>query len=189
MQVCELRDFLAFDFDPTCQPITFVAHTIPDWKANRDLPEGNPFDFSNGRGKGRTQRVVKVARLNGMLGAAYGNCKRNRHRKLIDASGGILELPPIEIKPRQWGWRMPDCPLVEHTNKDGVTHHYLDFYPLRTLSMMFLLDGRPAGPVQAAQIAACVKRVNIAPGDIPWRNHRLDHIRKLKACKRLIEVE
>lgn len=181
MTTDELQEFLA-TIDPTCQPVTFISETLPKWKSAR-----NQFDYSNGRGKGRTHRVYKVARINGMIGARYSSCvERAAVREAIQSGADTFEVPTIG--PRRWGKRIEGTPLVHHVNAKGVQHYYLDFLPIRTLDRRFLLDEQWATTKEEAEIVECMAATT-APKGVVWRNYRLDHLHSMRVCRELIVVD
>lgn len=48
----------------------------------------------------------------------------------------------FELKPRAWGVRIPNMPIVEHM-KDGVTQYYLEVIFLKAGKTEWLLDNKP----------------------------------------------
>ncbi len=56
------------------------------------------------------------------------------------------------LGPRQWGTRLENMPIVEHT-KDGVTKHYLEVIFLKAGASHYTLDGNvvPASSIQGLQ--------------------------------------
>ena len=182
MTTDDLQGFLA-TIDPTCQPVSFIAETLPDWHKIDDCPgKANPFDYSNGRGKGRTRRVYKVARVNGMIGARYSSCvERAAERAAIKSGADTFTVPPIGA--RRWGVRVEGTPMVEHKGQ-----WYLDFLPIRTLDRRFTLDGRWATEEETDTILTYIKPAD-APKGVVWRNYRLDHLHSMRVCRELIVVD
>lgn len=48
----------------------------------------------------------------------------------------------FELGPRKWGERIPNTPLIKHTNKAGETKHYLEVIFLKSGSSTYYLDGK-----------------------------------------------
>lgn len=72
--------------------VTIVTRTEPDMRKT-----GNPF----------VGRVVKVSRVNGMLGFNYSNSVNRQ----LEREGEVAD---FVAQPRKWGNRIEGTPLVEH---------------------------------------------------------------------------
>ena len=82
------------------QFVTIVAATLPRClKKDRNTGEPNPHG-----------QVVKISRVNGLIGWHYQNSVNNQRRR----EGNEEE---FSAEPRRWGERILPTPLVEHKGK------------------------------------------------------------------------
>lgn len=88
-----------------CTFISLRAVIRPTMRKN-----GNPFFGS----------VLKVVTAAGSINFRYSRVV-NRQR--------IREAKPADFKAteRAWGTKLKDCPIVQHTNGEGITSYYLEF--------------------------------------------------------------
>ena len=49
----------------------------------------------------------------------------------------------FKLSERPWGKRVPGLPIVEHTNKEGVTKHYLELIYMHPGKVEYYLDNAP----------------------------------------------
>lgn len=87
-------------------PVTLVARTVPPMRKT-----GNPLAGD----------VVKVSRVNAIIGFLYENSVNNQR---LREQGE--DAPLFESHPRKWGRRVLPSPLVEHTDKKGNFIRYLE---------------------------------------------------------------
>jgi hypothetical protein len=113
--------------------LTITAETIPALRKSSDLGVVCPFwdDYKAGR-------FVKVAQTNGVAYWVY----RNSVLRKRDKVGVEGEWEPA---PRQWGVRVAGTPFVEHTNKAGEFHTYLELKVERSLGYIYRLNGKEIG--------------------------------------------
>ena len=98
--------------------------------------------LAGGKKNSMQGRVQKI-----MIGATamiFQNKKSNAYEAMVkrrlEAEGKKPE--SFELKPRQWGERLPNCPVVVHTNKQGETNYYLEVIFLKAGHVTYLLDGK-----------------------------------------------
>jgi len=72
---------------------------------------------------------------------AKSNAYENMVKRRLEGEGKNPE--SFELKPRAWGERLTNCPIVVHTNKQGETNHYLEVIFLNAGTTTYLLNGKP----------------------------------------------
>ncbi len=95
-------------------------------------------------GKENPQQGRVTKRMVGATVMAFQNKNTNGYEAMIErrliAEG--KDPTAFELKPRHWGVRIPNLPIVEHM-KDGVQKYYLEVIFLKPGPVQYLLDGAP----------------------------------------------
>lgn len=85
------------------------------------------------RATGNSVMVFQNKRANGYL---------NQKRKLLEAAGQNPD--DFKLSPRKWGERLPNTPVVRHTDKKtGQRKYYLEVIFLKPGVTEYFLDGQP----------------------------------------------
>ena len=99
--------------------------------------------LKGGKGNDMQGRVQKIT-----IGASlqiFQNKRVNGYesavKRRLEAEGKNPDT--FELKPRQWGQRLENCPIVEHTNKAGEQNFYLEVIYLKSGKTNYLFDGKP----------------------------------------------
>ena len=104
----------------------------------RLLKTGNPFG-----------RVFKKARFLANIGFHYSNSLDNQAKR----EGKNID---FQVKPRQWGKRLPNSPLVVHTNKKNETKYYLECKREETYEENYFLEN--GAPIEKSAIQDFFKK-------------------------------
>jgi hypothetical protein len=99
--------------------------------------------LKGGKSNAMQGKIQKVSIGNSVM--IFQNKKSNAYenmvRRRLEAEG--KDEATFELKPRAWGERMPNCPIVVHTNKQGETNFYLEVIFVKAGCSYFLFEGKP----------------------------------------------
>ena len=95
-------------------------------------------------GKSNPQQGRITKRMVGASVMAFQNKNVNGYEAMVQRRLVAEGKDPasFELGPRQWGTRIPNLPIVEHT-KDGDTSYYLEVIFLKPGDSFYLCDGKP----------------------------------------------
>jgi hypothetical protein len=146
-----------------CSDCTFIS--LRAVVAPTMTKTGNPFHG----------RVLKLVSAAGTINVRYSrvvNLQRARESKPAD----------FQAKERSWGSKLPDCPIVEYTHKDGTTHYYLDFkIQARTDQYRDIETGRVITKDQLEEwLRPPQKTRQGVEKRIAWRDFRIDRICEMR---------
>lgn len=110
--------------------------------------------LSGGKSNPHQGRVLKV--MTGANVMVFQNKNSNGYENMVNRRLVEEGKDPssFTLSPRQWGTRVENMPIVEHT-KNGVTKHYLEVIFLKSGKSHYLIDGNlvPASRIQGLQEA------------------------------------
>ena len=90
--------------------------------------------------QGRVQKKMTGASV-----MVFTNQETNAYQAMIQRRLTAEGKDPagFTLSPRAWGTRIPDMPLVEHTNAQGETKYYLEVIFLKPGKVEYLFEGKP----------------------------------------------
>lgn len=99
-------------------------------------------NLTGGQSNPQKGRVTK--RITGSSVMVFQNKNINGYEAMVNRRLEAEGKDPsdFELKPRQWGDRVPNMPIVKHV-KDGQTKFYLEVIFLKPGTKQYLLDGQP----------------------------------------------
>ena len=128
-------------------------------------------------------KVIKVSRVNGMIGWNYSNSVNNqREREGMEAD--------FQAKPRHWGERIEGTPLVEHKG-----NYYIELKVERSLGHSYqFTDGTPLTDEQVEELQGFMPKprkpqTQQTDKTIILRDYRLDTIMQLTMDKVAYQIK